>query len=148
MRYAGQNHETEVPIDPESITGERLREVFAAFEAIHAERYGHAIAGEEIELVAFHVTVRGRRPPPPLVAHGREEGAPNRRPVFFRGPGTLETPVYRRYAVTPGETLRGPCILEEEGATTLIEPGMTVEVLPDRQRSIDTGVTGEGSTAR
>jgi N-methylhydantoinase A len=148
MRYAGQNYETDVPVPAEAITEESLRQAFATFEAIHAGRYGYAIEGEEIELVSFHVTVRGQRPSPRLVA--REEDGhrePAIRPVFFRGPGHLETPIYRRYALPPGTRLDGPCILEEAGATTLVEPGMTVDVLPDRQLLIDTGLMTAGGGA-
>ena len=148
MRYAGQNYETEVPLAPEAITEERLRAAFAAFARIHAERYGYAIEGEEIELVAFHVTVSGRRPSPQLVANEPEEDEkPESRSVYFRGIGHVETPIYRRYALPVDASLGGPCVLEEAGATTLVEPGMSVVVLPDRQLLIDTGLApGGGET--
>jgi N-methylhydantoinase A len=143
MRYAGQNYEQFVPVPAEAVTDERLREAFATFERIHAERYGYAIDGEEIELVAFHVTVIGRRQQPRLFA-GEEPGAsahPVTRTVHFHGFGALDAQVYRRYALPPGTRLDGPCILEEAGATTLVEPGMVVEVLPDRQLLIETGAS-------
>jgi N-methylhydantoinase A len=142
MRYAGQNYEQEVPVPSEAMSDERLREAFATFERIHAERYGYAIAGEEIELVAFHVTVTGRRQQPRLFAREETEasGPPIPRKVHFRGLGALDVPVYRRYALPPGTHLDGPCILEEAGSTTLVEPGMSVAVVPDRQLLIETGV--------
>jgi N-methylhydantoinase A len=119
-----------------------LRDAFSAFERIHAERYGYAIEGEEIELVAFHVTVAGRRSAPRLIV--REQSASGNeatgRLVHFRGSGHLATATYRRYALPAGTHLDGPCILEEPGSTTLVEPGMTVEVLPDGQLLIETGV--------
>lgn len=142
MRYAGQNYEHLVPVPAEPMTEEGLRAAFAGFEAIHAQRYGYRIEGEEIELVAFHVTVTGRRPSPPLVA-APEDGdgsAVSTRPVHFRGAGKLPTAIYRRYQLPAGTRLEGPVILEEFGSTTLVEPGMTVEVLPDGQLLIDTGV--------
>ena len=71
MRYAGQNYEHLVPVSAEPMTDERLQAAFAAFETIHAERYGYRIEGEEIELVAFHVTVTGRRPEPATGGAGR-----------------------------------------------------------------------------
>src|SRR5215217_6271002 len=154
MRYAGQNYEHQVPVPAETMTEAVLRDAFSSFERIHAERYGYAIEGEEIELVAFHVTVTGRRSAPRLVV--REESVactePTSRLVHFRGKGTghpqgldwglghLPTKIYRRYALPAGTRLDGPCILEEPGSTTLLEPGMTVEVLPDRQLLIGTGV--------
>ncbi len=142
MRYAGQNYEHDVPVDVEAMDAARLREAFATFERMHAERYGYAIEGEEIELVAFHVTVRGRRAVPRLAA-GREDVATAEaaeRLVYFRGHGHLPTAIYRRYALTAGSRLKGPCILEEQGSTTLAEPGMAVTVLADGQLLIDTGL--------
>src|SRR5215217_4330941 len=142
MRYAGQNYEHQVPVMAGTLTDSGLRDAFASFEKIHAERYGYAIEGEEIELVAFHVTVTGRRSAPRLLV--REQSGANSEPtsrlVHFRGDGYVPTAIYRRYALQAGTRLEGPCILEEPGSTTLVEPGMAVEVLPDGQLLIETGV--------
>jgi N-methylhydantoinase A len=142
MRYAGQNYEHQVPVPALTMTDATLRDAFSSFETIHAERYGYAIEGEEIELVAFHVTVTGRRSAPRLVV--REENGScaeaTSRLVHFRGTGRVPTAIYRRYALPAGTRLAGPCILEEPGSTTLVEPGMTIEVLPDGQLLIETGV--------
>jgi N-methylhydantoinase A len=140
MRYAGQNYEHQVPVSAEIITDTLLRSAYAAFEKMHAERYGYAIEGEEIELVAFHVTVTGRRSSPRLIAR-EQNGAASEvisRLVHFRGYGYLPTAIYRRYGLTAGTRLDGPCILEEPGSTTLVEPGMAAEVLPDGQLLIET----------
>jgi N-methylhydantoinase A len=142
MRYAGQNYEHQVPVPAETFTDAVLRDAFSFFEQIHAERYGYAIEGEEIELVAFHVTVTGRRSSPRLVVRdqGGSRSEPVRRLVHFRGNGYLSTAIYRRYEVPVGTRLAGPCILQEPGSTTLVEPGMAVEVLSDGQLLIETGV--------
>jgi N-methylhydantoinase A len=143
MRYAGQNYEHLVPLPAAEVVEETLRDAFRSFERIHEERYGYAIAGEEIELVAFHVTVSGRREAPRLVAPlGTAMPAnPPLRDVHFRGLGNLRSPVYRRYELPAGARLEGPCLIEEPGATTLVEPGMYAEVMPDGQLLIDTGVS-------
>jgi N-methylhydantoinase A len=142
MRYAGQNYEHQVPVPTETMTEAMLRDALSSFEKIHAERYGYAIEGEEIELVAFHVTVTGRRSAPRLIGRGESGSStePTSRLVHFRGNGHIPTDVYRRYELPARTRLDGPCILEEPGSTTLLEPGMTVEVLPDRQLLIGTGV--------
>ena len=143
MRYAGQNYEHQVPVPAETMTAAGLQDAFASFESIHADRYGYAIEGEEIELVAFHVTVTGRRPAPRLVVQQESSSMsePISRLVHFRGLGHVPTAVYRRYTLPTGTMIDGPCILEEPGSTTLIEPGMTVEVLADGQLLIETGVS-------
>lgn len=143
MRYLGQNYEHEVSIPSDAITADRLAEAYAAFETVHAERYGYVIQNEVIELVSFRVTALGHRLSPPLqssapgTANARQ---PDRR-VYFRGRGELPTTVWRRYDIPAGTTIDGPCVLEEPGSTTLVEPGMRVEILPDGQLRIETEVS-------
>ncbi len=147
MRYAGQNYEHHVPVSESVIDEAALRNAFDTFEQIHAERYGYAIAGEEIELVAFHVTVSGQRDSPQLRASlGNEVDAnPPSRLVHFRGRGDVPSAVYRRYDLPAGARIEGPCLIEEPGSTTLVEPGMHVTVLPDGQLLIDTGTSERGN---
>ncbi|MGH2616325.1 MAG: hypothetical protein ACRDJC_13860, partial [Thermomicrobiales bacterium] len=131
-----------VPVPAVTMSEPMLQAAFARFARIHAEKYGYAIEGEEIELVAFHVTVMGRRAAPRLVSQ-KDEGDvadPSSRLVHFRGAGDMPTAVYRRYGLPEGTRIDGPVILEEPGSTTLVEPGMTVEVLPDGQLLIETGL--------
>jgi N-methylhydantoinase A/oxoprolinase/acetone carboxylase beta subunit len=47
--------------------------------------------------------------------------------VYFRGRGFVPALVVHRAQLGPGETLDGPCVIEEDGSTTLVEPGMRVE---------------------
>ncbi len=141
MRYAGQNYEHLVPIPSDALNDALLQEAFQTFERLHHDRYGYAISGEEIELVAFHVTVTGRRESPRLVAQlgtGTVAEPPSRL-VHFRGLGELPTAIYRRYDLPAGAVIGGPCLIEEQGSTTLVEPGMSVEMLPDGQLLIETG---------
>lgn len=142
MRYAGQNYEHLVPVAAEALTEETLQEAFRSFERMHEERYGYAIAGEEIELVAFHVTLTGRRASPRLIAPlgASAPSEPPTRQVHFRGMGALDAAVFRRYDLPAGVRLEGPAVIEEAGSTTLVEPGMICEVLPDGQLLIETGI--------
>ncbi len=140
MRYAGQNYEHQVPVSTEAMSEAGLRDAFQTFELMHADRYGYAIAGEEIELVAFHVTVTGRRAAPRLAAplSAVSPSDARVRSVSFRGAGELPTTIWRRYNLPAGTRLEGPLLIEEPGSTTLVEPGMTIEVLPDGQLLIET----------
>ena len=45
--------------------------------------------------------------------------------------------VHRRYGLAPGTRLAGPCVVEEAGSTTVVEPGMAAAVLPDGQLLIE-----------
>ena len=138
----GQNYEHLVPVSAEPMTDERLQAAFAAFETIHAERYGYRIEGrgDRVGRVPRHRD--GAAPEPATGGAGRRRrerrGCDATGP--FSGSGELPTSIYRRYGLPPGTRLAGPAILEEFGSTTLVEPGMRVEVLPDGQLLIDTGV--------
>jgi N-methylhydantoinase A len=58
---------------------------------------------------------------------GRPERARTgaRRVVFAEKP--VECPVYERALFAPGDTLNGPVIVEEYGATTVVYPGQRIE---------------------
>jgi N-methylhydantoinase A len=128
MRYFGQNYEHEVEMPEGALDEELLAETFRRFERLHEERYGYAIEGEVIELLSFKVTAIGRRPPIELGArNGAAERPRAKREVFFRGQGFVPSLVLHRSALAAGEVLQGPCVIEEEGSTTLVEPGMHVE---------------------
>jgi N-methylhydantoinase A len=79
---------------------------------------------------------RVAKPAIPEVATG--DGRPERarkatRPAHFaeahdgKG-GFLDTPVYDRPRLLPGDTLAGPAILEEPDSTTIVPPGYRVRV--------------------
>jgi N-methylhydantoinase A len=140
MRYLGQNYEHEVAIPSDALTAGRLQAAYDAFTTVHEERYGYAIQNEIIELVSFRVTASGRRPAPRLTVApaGEADARQPERPVHFRGHGSIPTTVWRRYALASGSSIDGPCILEEPGSTTLVEPGMAVTLLPDGQLLITT----------
>src|SRR5206468_9212192 len=46
-----------------------------------------------------------------------------RRRAWFAETGWVETPVYDRYALRPGDALEGPVIVEERESTTVVPPG-------------------------
>jgi N-methylhydantoinase A len=122
LRYRGQAFELTVraPVDA---TTALLRE---RFEAAHAERYGYAGEGEEIELVNVRVAaVADRR------AEALEAGAPTgavereRREARFSG-GVLETAVLRGEPPL-GERIDGPAVLELPETTIVVPPGWHAE---------------------
>lgn len=142
MRYLGQNYEHEVPIPPDAVTSGQLQAAYDAFIRTHEEKYGYAIENEIIELVSFRVTAAGTDKTPRLEATPETHMQPIEpdRPVHFHGIGTLPARILIRYAMQPGTVFEGPAIVEEPGATTLVEPGMSGIVLPDGQLLITTNV--------
>jgi N-methylhydantoinase A len=127
MRYLGQNYEHEVALPDQTVTPGVLGQAFASFAEMHRARYGYEIEGETIELVSFKVTVIGRRPgvelrEPPRDAQRAAAGA---RDVFFRAHGWTRATVLHRSALAVGDAHDGPALVQEDGSTTLVPPGMT-----------------------
>jgi N-methylhydantoinase A len=141
MRYLGQNYEHEVDIEAGELDDAALERSFRRFDALHEERYGYRIDDEVIELVSFKVSAIGRRRTPDLTQAAETTGFPRTsREVYVRGSGFVEAVVVHRSSLEPGESVAGPAVIEEEGSTTFVEPGMTVERSDQGALVIDTGV--------
>ena len=142
LRYRGQGYELNVPA-----TGN----LSARFHDEHQRRYGYHHAGREIELVTVRVRARLRRQEsqPKFV---RRKGVQNARvapiecvPVFFPGK-TVTTPVFERGDLVGGRLMRGPSVLTEYSATTVIPPGKRFWV--DRAENLVIRIgQGESSSA-
>jgi N-methylhydantoinase A len=51
-----------------------------------------------------------------------------KRPVYFDGRGFVHVPVYERDRLKPGNSVKGPCIIEEIISSTVVIPGATARV--------------------
>jgi N-methylhydantoinase A len=119
MRYAGQGYQVEA--DVASLDRDAIR---AAFEAEYLRLYGRTEPALPVECVGWRVTVSGPTPqldlaaaaPPAAVARTRT------RPAWFGG-RFVETAVHDRAALSPGDTLRGPALIEERESTLVLPPG-------------------------
>jgi 5-oxoprolinase (ATP-hydrolysing)/N-methylhydantoinase A len=142
MRYAGQFHDIEVPA-PRPLDRNAADAIRARFTAEYERLYGGALPDYPIQALNWRVLVAG--PPPDVDVRGSLASQPalaaaqkRRRPIFVPGAGFVEAPVYDRYLVPEGSTLRGPAILEEAEATTVLWPGDRLTV--DAQRNLVIGV--------
>jgi N-methylhydantoinase A len=131
MRYTGQSFELTVPVEPDS-------DFLAAFHALHGRRYGYAHPDEGVEIVAVRVTASGRTPKPslePATAGGPDASLARvgTRPVWLRRePGAaaepVETPLYERERLRPGNIIPGPAVIFQFDATSALPPGWTARV--------------------
>jgi N-methylhydantoinase A len=115
VRYAGQAYEITVPF---------ARDWRARFHALHGERFGHADPTRPLELVTLRVRVRGggaTAPAEALPRRGRPASVA-RRAVSFDG-RRIPTVVHRRETLPVGWSCRGPAIVCEYSATTVVPPG-------------------------
>jgi N-methylhydantoinase A len=125
MRYLGQNYETEVEV-ASVLRNLDLPAIYEHFHQLHEATYGYRIASAVIELISFKVTAEGSIPRPQIGAAHIEEAPERERPVFFVGQGFVPCRIVRRKALPINTRVAGPLIIEEEGSTSLVEPGMYV----------------------
>jgi N-methylhydantoinase A len=127
MRHARQNHELAVAA-PTRLGRGGLSRLERDFHAAHERAYGYAAPAEPVEAVTLRVTATIPVAPPALPTVAPRGGALHaartaaRRVWFARG-GFLACPVYARTRLPRGARLRGPAVLEQNDATTVIEPG-------------------------
>jgi N-methylhydantoinase A len=104
-----------------------LAAIEAAFHRQHLEMYGHADPSAGVELVNARLAAYGQvaKPTPaPHAAAGTSLDAAlvERRQVWFED-APWDCPVWERERLPARALLRGPAIVEEFGATTVIPPG-------------------------
>jgi N-methylhydantoinase A len=129
LRYRGQAFELNLPVGRGAAEGEpgALQEIELNFHRHHREIYGHSNPQAAIELVNARLTAYGLVPKPAAERHTASgatlEGAlVERRPVWFGGQAH-DCPVWDRDRLPEGAQVRGPAIVEEFGATTVVPPG-------------------------
>ncbi len=131
-RYVGQGYELTVPVPLGRLDGAALARVRASFDDIYTARYGYANPDQPVEIVTWKLSAIGGAPRIALAkaAAGSGDGSRKgvRRAYFPEARGYADTPVYDRYALTPGMSLTGPAIVEERESTTVLPPGVTATV--------------------
>jgi N-methylhydantoinase A len=129
MRYHGQEHTVAVALGEQLDVGQ----IEASFHANHERLYTFRLADTPIEFVNFHVAGR-QLVPTPAIAPLDQTGLPlsaepvARRRVDFDLDGLHEAAIYQRELLPVGFCARGPLIVEEESATTLVHPGQELSV--------------------
>ncbi|MDQ3412171.1 MAG: hydantoinase/oxoprolinase family protein [Chloroflexota bacterium] len=146
MRYRGQEHTVSVPVMGGALTDMGLREVERRFHAAHEQKYTFRLTSA-IELVNLHVTVFGQVQKPRRAPLASQQGAvkPTRqRIVDFDDQGRQDTAIYDRAHLGAGARIAGPAIIEEVASTTVVYPGMTVDVDRWGNLIVDTGLGAKG----
>ena len=119
LRYRGQGYELNVPV---------TANVAARFHDEHQRRYGYHHGGREIELVTLRLRVRLRTPPLKVARRRAARKAPARvaavehASVFFHDKA-VTAPVFERRELVSGRSMRGPAVITEYSATTVIPAG-------------------------
>lgn len=131
MRYVGQNYELPVDVPVGPIDEVVLKQARAAFDELHAQRYGYASPDEPVEAVTFRVEASSASPQlefsrQPLGSPDPTPARPGSRSLFL--PERVDAPVYDRALLTPGNHISGPALIEQFDTTTLVLPGEQARV--------------------
>jgi N-methylhydantoinase A len=120
VRYVGQGYELTVP---------HVRDWRERFHALHRARFGHADVARPLEVVALRVRASGGRATLPVDTPRtlRRRGAAVERSVWFDGK-RVRTAVHRREELPRGWRARGPLIVCEYSATTVVPRGWVARV--------------------
>jgi len=123
VRYVGQGYELNIPFSPKML---------ADFHRAHRQRYGYADEQRAVEIVNVRVRMVAAAEPVTLPkgktrkGDGQQAVVKKRRVVFD---GTARpTPVYDRHLLRRGDTFRGPAVIAEYSATTVVPPGCSARV--------------------
>ena len=135
LRYLGQAFEVRVPVPDGPVDRSLTEATVAAFHDAHQRLYGYCFRDDptqQVEWVNLRVTGVGpiRRPALRPLARGDGDRPPaGARPACFEpSRGFVDTAIYRRADLCPGEVVDGPAVVEEYGATVPLPPGFGAEV--------------------
>lgn len=137
MCYRGQIHTLRVPFEKD-VDADALR---TAFALVYRNEFGNTLGDIEPLVVSLETILTASPRAQASLKEDRSAAsaatALRTRQVYF-GEWT-DTPVFERSALLPGMTFRGPAIVEQDDATTVIEPAMTVRVDGLRNLIVEVG---------
>ncbi|MEC3978628.1 hydantoinase/oxoprolinase family protein [Amycolatopsis sp. H20-H5] len=133
MRYSGQGYEIRVPVTAtEQTWPDALVEEFTETYRTLYRRTGPDVA---VEVLNWRVVSSGPKPEVALrlKATGAEGDARkgSRQAYFPSTGGFVETAVFDRYRLKPGDLVRGPAIVEERESTVVVPPGASCVIRDD-----------------
>ncbi len=132
FRYRNQEHSTEVVLPEEGVTLANLAEIRERFEVNYEREYTYRLT-TVVEVVGLHLVVQAEVGKLALVekrATGRKltDAVKGRRRVDFDVDGSFEAVLYDGALLEPGMSFDGPAIIEESGATIVVNPGSKASV--------------------
>ena len=129
LRYEGTDSAIVVPFgDPAAMA--------AAFEAAYKRRYAFLMPSRALVVEAVSVEAIGRADAPGEnvaasasdAVHGGAPPQAGETVRMYSGGAWRDTGVFLREAIRPGDLVRGPAIVAEANATTVVEPGWRARV--------------------
>ncbi len=127
-RYYLQNIQIPCRFELDDLSGGDSTFLREQFEEAHRQRYNFDLPDSPLEIATIRVIGRGTIKGVTLAesANGAGEdasGAVLRKERVFFGGEWMETPIYERGALRPGNVVTGPAIVAQDDTTTVLEPG-------------------------
>jgi N-methylhydantoinase A len=148
LGYTGQSYYVPVPVAADRIALLTRDALLRGFASVYRAKYGYFYDDVPVELVSVHVTgIAGDTSPVLPQTPERDSDAEavifgERSAWSARKRAFVPFTIYRRDDLAPGMRFAGPCLVEEDTATTVIDAGARVGV--DRFGSLDISVAGQG----
>lgn len=136
LRYFGQAWEVRVDVPTGKFDRATADVALGRFHDAHTRVYGYSYADhpdQHVEWVNFRVTGTGPiqrpvlEPRAGLLSTDIQRALTGHREVYFDS-RFVDTPVYGRTMLGPGDCIFGPAIIEEFGSTTVVFPRLSARV--------------------
>ena len=137
VRYLGQGFELQAPVGAGELDEDGVARIYEKFHQSHTQLYGYAQRDSPMEVVNLRLTALAKMPRPGLAAApmngSRNPGSARLvdRAVYFHNE-PVDTGIYDRAGISPGDVIDGPAIIEQLDSTTLVWPGQIARVDPFR----------------
>jgi N-methylhydantoinase A len=133
MRYLRQAYELTVPLSEAPFSPEAVPQLVRRFHDMHRRAYGYARDEEPVEVVNLRLVALGKLPGLKLQTRQSDDDAQPKpfanRTVYFGGQ-PLDTVIYQRDTLKPGQVVPGPAIVEQLDSTVAVTPTFTAECDP------------------
>ena len=140
LRYVGQGYELKVNLDAsEAVDAGQLSE---DFHQRYEKNYGYRDDDLIVEAVTWYLSLYREQAVAQTTSKEFENTSgqqANTRKVYFGETGELDASVVQRHQLSPGSTLGGPCIIEEDYTTTVILAGDELRVAENGALVIEIG---------
>ncbi len=144
LRYEHQGFELTVEWPEGPVDDATLSTVLDRFQMLHLQLYTFNQTDTAIELVTFRVEAVGQQPrPTPRPQQVDSATKLLGEQAMWIDDGFQFVPVYDRRALTPGESLVGPLIIQQLDTTTLVLSGQGCDVHPSGSLLIREREAGE-----
>jgi N-methylhydantoinase A len=129
MRYRGQGHEIAVPLPAGRLDPTALR---AAFDITYERLYGRTIPRLEVEAVTWTLSLAEPHDLPERLSRPPHRGSAAPKSTYRLVETTtgelVDAALYERASLPVGARFAGPCVVVEDGTSTIVPTGCSARI--------------------